>query len=121
MVDRIISKVIPLVRQSPISSRFLHSTTCLRASPLANLFDTEDRPSLFITKLNDDGFHLSDHLVVPGGLILLEGRPFLWNVDPPGMDWKGGLEGMWQGWGIDRFGIFELIVPRPGKMGSYPI
>ncbi len=97
------------------STRHIHSSPSIRAEALTNLFDTGDRPSLFVTKLNDKGFHLSDNLVVPGGLIILSGRPLLWDVDPPGDDTKKGLEGMWMGWGKERFRVFEMVVPRPGE------
>ena len=97
-------------------SRHIHSTSRLRASALQNLFDADDRPSLFIEKLNEKGFYLSDHLVVPGGLIIVDGRPLLWNVDPPrDYDAKGGIEGIWRGWAKERFSVFETVVPRPGK------
>ena len=97
-------------------SRHIHSTSHLRASALQNLFDTDDRPSLFVEKLNEKGFYLSDHLVVPGGLIIIDGRPLLWDVDPPrDYDAAGGLEGMWRGWSKERFSVFETVVPRPGK------
>lgn len=108
----------PFRYQSPPPSNPLHSTPVFRSEALTNLFDTGDRPSLFVTKLNNEGFHLSDNLVVPGGLILLGGRPLLWDVDPPKDDPKAGLEGMWTGWGKERFSVFELVIPRPGQLGS---
>ena len=102
--------------RNPRSPRYLHSSPIVRAEALTNLFDTGDRPSLFVTKLNDKGFHLSDNLVVPGGLIILGGRPLLWDVDPPGDDIRKGLEGMWQGWTEERFSVLEMVVPRPGEL-----
>ncbi len=103
-------------RPSPhLNLRPLHSTPPIRTSALENLFDTADRPSLFITKLNDKGFHLSDNLVVSGGLIILGGQPLLWNVDPPRDDARSGLDEIWRGWAKERFGVFEVVVPRPGE------
>lgn len=86
-------------------------------SGLTNLFDTPDLPSLSVTKLNDKGFILSDDLVVPGGVVFLGGRAMLWDVDPPldpAKTGSKGLEGSWEGWEVERFKVFEVVVPRPG-------
>ncbi|KAK4688732.1 NADH dehydrogenase [ubiquinone] 1 alpha subcomplex assembly factor 3, partial [Tremellales sp. Uapishka_1] len=94
--------------------RSLHTTTPrLSASILHNLYDTSDRPPLSVAKLTPRGFHLSDGLVVPGGLIFLDGRALLWDVDPPKGDGGEGVEEAWSGWDKDRFLVFEKVVPRP--------
>jgi NADH dehydrogenase [ubiquinone] 1 alpha subcomplex assembly factor 3 len=70
-----------------------------------------------VTKLNDKGFILSDDLVVPGGVVFLGGRAMLWDVDPPldpAKTGSKGLEGSWEGWEVERFKVFEVVVPRPG-------
>lgn len=102
-----------------VSHRTIHTTPRLQSGGLTNLFDVEDqgaRPRLAVHKLNDEGFHLSDGLVIPGGVIFLENRAFLWDVDPVGTDELSG-RGKWkeEGWSKDRFKIFETVVPRPGK------
>ncbi|OCF37156.1 hypothetical protein I317_00120 [Kwoniella heveanensis CBS 569] len=74
--------------------------------------DSTDAPNLAINKLTPRGFILSDNLVIPGGAIFHSGRAVLWDVDPPKTD-KGNIEAMWDGWTIDRFRVFEMVVPRP--------
>jgi NADH dehydrogenase [ubiquinone] 1 alpha subcomplex assembly factor 3 len=98
----------------PITTRALHSTRPVQS--LQNIFDTADRPSLTIAKLTPDGFHLSDDLVVPGGLVLAGYQALLWNVDPPKGDGTNGMEAAWQGWTKERFQVFESVVPRPGEL-----
>lgn len=90
-------------------------TTRPAFSGLTNLFEANpDNPPLSVAKLNDKGFHLSDGLVVPGGVILADGAAFLWNVGPPG-DIMKGMATAWEGWTPERFAIFERLVPRPGE------
>jgi NADH dehydrogenase [ubiquinone] 1 alpha subcomplex assembly factor 3 len=98
---------------TPLTSRGLHTTRPVQS--LTNIFDTADRPSLTIAKLTPKGFHLSDDLVVPGGLVLAGYQALLWNVDPPVGDGTGGLEAAWKGWTKERFQVFESVVPRPGE------
>ncbi|WVQ96123.1 hypothetical protein IAU59_003225 [Kwoniella sp. CBS 9459] len=74
--------------------------------------DSTDAPNLAINKLTPRGFILSDNLVIPGGAIFHSGRAILWDVDPPKPD-KGNIEAMWEGWTVDRFRVFEMVVPRP--------
>lgn len=100
----------------PLVPRGLHTTRPVQS--LQNIFDTADRPSLTITKLTPKGFHLSDDLVVPGGLVLAGYQALLWNVDPPKGDGTGGMEAAWQGWTKERFQVFESVVPRPGERAS---
>lgn len=105
---------------TPISPRLIHTSPSLRASGgLTNLFDADDqgaRPRIQVNKLNDEGFHLSDGLVIPGGVIFVENRAFLWDVDPVGVDELSG-RGKWKenGWSKERFAVFEMVVPRPGE------
>lgn len=110
--------VRPVVSRVPaitISARRLHATATAR-SGLTNLFEANpDNPPLSVAKLNDKGFHLSDGLVVPGGVILADGSAFLWNVSPPG-DIMKGMAHAWAGWTPERFAVFERLVPRPGKL-----
>jgi NADH dehydrogenase [ubiquinone] 1 alpha subcomplex assembly factor 3 len=53
-------------------------------------------------------------LIIPGGAVFLDNRCFLWDVDPVLVDQKTG-RGIWEGWGVERFKIFEVVVPRPGE------
>lgn len=116
-------------RQSPTSAlpnfpfppQAIHTSARLQAGSggLTNLFDADDqgaRPRIQVSKLNDEGFHLSDGLVIPGGVVFVENRAFLWDVDPVGVDELSG-RGKWkeEGWTKERFAIFEMVVPRPGE------
>lgn len=104
---------------APAGARHLHSTRAA-LSGLTNLFDANpDNPPLSVAKLNERGFHLSDGLVVPGGVILADGAAFLWNVSPPG-DVMRGMAAAWAGWTPERFAVFERIVPRPGESHRTP-
>lgn len=100
--------------RSALQSRSLHTTR--PALSLQNIFETPDRPSLTISKLTPRGYHLSDDLVVPGGLVLAGYQALLWDVDPPKGDGSGGLAAAWQGWTKERFQVFETVVPRPGML-----
>lgn len=93
-----------------LTSRYL-STSAPRMQGLVNLFDAGDNPPLSVQKLTPQGFHLSDGLVVPGGLIFADGRAFMWDVDPPKA--TGGLDEVWGGWSPERFELFARVVPRP--------
>lgn len=103
----------------PSLHRTLHSSSSTQAGGgLTNLFDVDPnsdpaRPRIQVNKLNDQGFHLSDGLIIPGGVIFLDDRAFLWDVDPVGADPVTG-RGLWEEWKVDRFAIFETILPRPG-------
>ncbi|BEI81086.1 hypothetical protein CcaverHIS002_0202460 [Cutaneotrichosporon cavernicola] len=92
-------------------ARAFHASAAAR-SGLTNLFEAGDNPPLSVSKLDARGFHLSDGLLVPGGLVFVDGRALLWDVDPPG-DSKGGMAAAWAGWSAERFEVFERVVPRP--------
>ncbi|KAL1406554.1 mitochondrial import receptor subunit tom20 [Vanrija albida] len=94
----------------PLAARAFHATPAPR---LQNLFEAPENPPLSVHKLTAKGFILSDGLVVPGGAIFAEGKVFLWDVDPPKGDGSQGLAKAWEGWGVDRFAVFERLVPRP--------
>ncbi|ORY34804.1 hypothetical protein BCR39DRAFT_514906 [Naematelia encephala] len=101
-----------LVLQSTQQSRSIHSTS--RLLDLENMFDPDQAPSLTISRLTQRGYELSDDLVIPGGVVFIDSQPFLWNVDPPRSDPEAKtLEKVWEGWGKERFGVFEVVTPRP--------
>lgn len=93
-------------------ARSFHATQTPR-SGLQNIFETSDLPSLSIAKLTPRGFHLTDDLVIPGGLVLVGGRALMWDVDPPILPPGGTLPDAWKGWTADRFAVFATVVPRP--------
>ena len=105
---------------SPTFCRALHPSPPRQAGR-TNLFATPARPNLSGTPRNDNGFILSDDLVVPGGVVFLGGRALLWDVDPPvdpAKTGSKGLEGSWEGWDLERFKVFEVVVPRPGTFSA---
>lgn len=102
---RCVPPLQPLVRQ------FHPTPTPL--SGLQNIFDTPDLPSLSVSKLTTRGFHLTDDLVIPGGLVLIGGRALMWDVDPPILPPGGTLKDAWKGWTAERFAVFATVVPRP--------
>lgn len=75
--------------------------------------DGAARPRIQVNKLNDQGFHLSDGLIIPGGVIFVDDRAFLWDVDAVETDKLSG-RGIWDKWTKERFAIFETVLPRPG-------
>lgn len=99
--------------------RALHASPALR-SGLQNIYDMDApndplaRPRLSVSKLTPEGLHLSDGLIVPGGVVFLDNRAFLWDVDPVKTE-KATGRGVWNAWGIERFRIFEAVIPRPGE------
>jgi hypothetical protein len=117
-LDRMIrTQLLKLAR--PHAARAIHTTR--PALSLTNIFDTADRPSLTIAKLTPKGFHLSDDLVVPGGLVLAGYQALLWDVDPPKGDGSAGIDAAWKGWTKDRFQVFESVVPRPGTYSTIQV
>lgn len=55
------------------------------------------------------GFTLSDGLVVPAPIIIINGVVFLWDVGPPDVS-----KNSWEGFNEDKLKIFEMVTPRPG-------
>lgn len=55
------------------------------------------------------GFTLSDGLVVPSPIIIIDGTVFLWDVGVP-----NDQDMTWEGWSQDKLKIFETVTPRPG-------
>ena len=106
-------------RCSPsLAARSFSTTPARRSAGLTNILASEDDPErLSISKQTVRGFHLTDDLLVPGGLVLLEGTPFLWNVDPPNIKAKT-LPEFWKGWDTGAFKVFEIVVPRPGALAA---
>ena len=56
------------------------------------------------------GFTLSDGLVVPSPIIIIDGTVFLWYVGAPD---EQGMS--WEVWSQDKLKIFETVIPRPGE------
>ncbi|WWD20175.1 hypothetical protein CI109_104651 [Kwoniella shandongensis] len=109
---------LPALRSSlrPLSSPH-HVTRRSFQNMLSPDPSSDQATNLAINKLTARGFVLSDDLVIPGGTIIHSGRAILWDVDPPlsapKVGGKAGLEGMWEGWGEERFRVFDVLTPRP--------
>ncbi|GAA6025037.1 hypothetical protein JCM11491_002001 [Sporobolomyces phaffii] len=114
-------------RVAPASFRPLSSTSVPRAvgDSLPNIILPSSNPSLSITSLTPSaGYTLSDNLVLPSPVLMIDGVAFMWDVKPPVEDYKGGS---WEGFDVDKLKVFEVVNPRPeillvgtGKTGLFP-
>lgn len=69
------------------------------------------RPMVSISSLTPTaGFTLSDGLVVPAPIIIIDGTVFLWDVGAPNEQ-----DMSWEGWSEEKLKLFEMVVPRPGE------
>ncbi|KWU45820.1 hypothetical protein RHOSPDRAFT_16091, partial [Rhodotorula sp. JG-1b] len=65
------------------------------------------------------GFTLSDGLVVPSPILMIDGNCFMWDVGHPTDGTKPdgkpksefGLD--WDGWSKEKLAVFETLSPRP--------
>ncbi|GJN87796.1 hypothetical protein Rhopal_000751-T1 [Rhodotorula paludigena] len=81
----------------------------------ANIFASSPDERVSVTSLTPSaGFTLSDGLVVPSPVLLIDGACFLWDVSHP-TEGKGknpmGFD--WDGWTREKMQIFEALSPRP--------
>ncbi|GAA6029912.1 hypothetical protein JCM8097_009166 [Rhodosporidiobolus ruineniae] len=94
--------------------RVLSSTGAARgADDLVNIIMATDDDPVSITSLTPSaGFTLSDGLVVPSPVLIIDGAVFLWDVQHP---LKGGdeLGRKWDGWSEEKLKVFEALSPRP--------
>ena len=80
---------------------------------LPNIILPSSNPSLQITSLTPSaGYTLSDGLVLPSPVLMIDGVAFMWDVGPPVEDYKGGT---WEGFEIEKLKVFEVVTPRPGQ------
>ncbi|GAA5991093.1 hypothetical protein JCM11641_004430 [Rhodosporidiobolus odoratus] len=73
---------------------------------------TEDGPVNITSLTPSAGFILSDGLVIPSPIMMIDGAVFLWDVGHPtkGKDVMGRE---WDGWNEEKLKIFEALSPRP--------
>lgn len=64
-----------------------------------------------VASLSANTFTLTDGLVLPSPIILLNGVAFMWDVKAP-----NPTDGSWDGWDPEKLAIFEKITPRPGPL-----
>ncbi|GAA5825273.1 hypothetical protein JCM10212_005678, partial [Sporobolomyces blumeae] len=114
-------------RIAPSLARSIASSTPFRGphEDLTNIILPSSNPSVSITSLTPSaGYTLSDGLVIPGPIVILDGVVFMWDVEPPKEDDFGGS---WQGFETDKLKVFEVVNPRPeillvgtGPTGLFP-
>lgn len=70
-------------------------------------------PPVQVTSVGPAGITLADGLVCTGPVIFLEGKVLLWDVP--------SLEGPrpWDAWTTTHWDVFDVVVPKPGKLLVY--
>ncbi|ORY90889.1 hypothetical protein BCR35DRAFT_299510 [Leucosporidium creatinivorum] len=130
-----------LAQRTPLLARPLLACTCRSAPRFERSFASSSRASgtadQFVNMISADaarpmvsissltptaGFTLSDGLVVPAPIIILDGTVFLWDVNAPNEQ-----DMSWEGWSEEKLKLFEMVVPRPeillvgtGPRGLFP-
>jgi len=88
---------------------------------MTNIIYSTPNDPVNITSLSPKaGFTLSDGLVVPSPILLIDGQCFLWDVAHPTQEGKDPLGFKWDGWSQDKVRVFEALNPRPGASLSLP-
>jgi NADH dehydrogenase [ubiquinone] 1 alpha subcomplex assembly factor 3 len=83
-----------------------------KATHLTNFLAQDTPPPVQVASISEaNGIQLADGLKIPGACIFLEGNVYLWDVPTP----KSGKDG-WKQWTKDHLGIFDTVVPRPGRV-----
>ncbi|TNY18150.1 NADH dehydrogenase 1 alpha subcomplex assembly factor 3 [Rhodotorula diobovata] len=81
---------------------------------MTNIIYSTPNDPVNITSLSPKaGFTLSDGLVVPSPILLIDGQCFLWDVAHPTQEGKDPLGFKWDGWSQDKVRVFEALNPRP--------
>ncbi|KAK4056289.1 hypothetical protein OIO90_002733 [Microbotryomycetes sp. JL221] len=76
---------------------------------LVNIIAQDARSPVLISSLTPSaGFSMSDGLVLPSPIIIIDGAVFMWDVDGP-----NDKDFSWQGFNVDKLKIFETCMPRP--------
>lgn len=87
--------------------RTLHSSA-IRRNGLTNMLADSSTPAVQVKSITSAGhIELANGLILSGACIFIGGKVFLWNVPQP-------KRGMWEGWGKERFEIFDVVDPKPG-------
>lgn len=94
-------------------------------SSLVNIIASSPDDYVSIVSLSPSaGFTLSDGLVVPSPILMIDGNCFMWDVGHPTDGTKPdgkpksefGLD--WDGWSKEKLAVFETLSPRPGELPS---
>jgi len=106
----------PLRRQQ--SQRPIHTTRPLHApdrpTTLTNMLASDVPPPVQVSSVGPAGVKLADGLVLTGPVVFLEGKLLLWDV--PGVGKGSGGTGSWDGWTRAHWEVFDVVVPKPGKL-----
>lgn len=128
------SRIIPRLVRNSLPRTTLTTCTCTRqpftsiipkrsfstslsnqriSDDFVNIIQTDAaRPAVSIATLSPkDGFTLTDGLVIPTPILLINSVIFLWDVAAPSED--GSMN--WEGWNEEKLKAFEVITPRPGE------
>lgn len=82
---------------------------------MTNIIYSTPNDPVSITSLSPKaGFTLSDGMVVPAPILLIDGQCFLWDVAHPTREGKDPRGFEWDGWSVDKVKVFEALSPRPG-------
>lgn len=98
----------------PIHRTFTSTSSIQRISDdFINIIQTDAaRAAVSVATLSPkEGFTLTDGLIIPTPIILINGVVFLWDVAAPAED--GSMS--WEGFNEDKLKVFEVVTPRPGK------
>ncbi|GAA5854497.1 hypothetical protein JCM9279_006628 [Rhodotorula babjevae] len=98
-----------------LHSRLLSTTATRRsAEDMTNIIYSTPNDPVSITSLSPKaGFTLSDGMVVPAPILLIDGQCFLWDVQHPTSEGKDPRGFEWDGWSVDKVKVFEALSPRP--------
>ncbi|GAA5898516.1 hypothetical protein JCM8208_004686 [Rhodotorula glutinis] len=81
---------------------------------MTNIIYSTPNDPVSITSLSPKaGFTLSDGMVVPAPILLIDGQCFLWDVAHPTAEGKDPRGFEWDGWSVDKVKVFEALSPRP--------
>jgi len=97
----------PLVGLTSAYLRSAFSSSPSYRSGLTNILAANSLPTVQVKSLTPAGhIELANGLLLSGACIFLGGKIFLWDVPCSGA--------LWDGWGRERFEIFDIVVPKPG-------
>lgn len=97
----------------------------LRSTSMTNIIASSPDDYVSIVSLTPSaGFTLSDGLVAPSPILMIDGNCFLWDVSHPTEGFKTdgtpknelGMD--WDGWSKEKLAVFETLSPRPGAHAS---
>ncbi|KXN89506.1 NADH dehydrogenase [ubiquinone] 1 alpha subcomplex assembly factor 3 [Leucoagaricus sp. SymC.cos] len=95
-------RVLLTLRSRHVEMRGIQTSLARRDRSFTNLLADEIPPPVQVGSITDDGILLADGLLLPSSCIFHDGHVFLWDVPQKT-----------EGWGPERFELFESSIPRP--------